>query len=104
MKSDYSKKEFAMIQICSQHWANIVCLPHLKFNPVSVLECVAMECFLENKRGLAVNSLRRCLNALKNSKMYRGTPEYEALIVLNDDNDDTFENAMTSAFGWHGQG
>lgn len=91
-----------MIQTCSPHWASLIEKGvSLTSIPPQVLDMVAMECFLENKRGSAVDSLRRCVNALKNSKMYRGTPEYDALITLDDDN---HSNAMVSAFGWHGQG
>lgn len=80
-KHFYSEKEFAMIQACSPHWASLIEKGvSLTSIPPQVLDMVAMECFLENKRGLAVDSLRRCVNALKNSKMYRGTPEYDALI------------------------
>lgn len=107
VKDYYSEKEFAMIKECSPHWASlieknesyngcsIVCIPP------KILDCVAMECFLENKQGPAVDSLRRCINTLKNSKMHRMTPEYDALIVLDDDN---HSYAMECAFGSHGQG
>ena len=101
MRTDYSEKEFAMVQACSPHWAMIVCLPHLQFNPVSVLECVMKEVFLENKQGPAVESLRRCLREFNYNRVYRMTPEYDALIQLNNDN---HSYAMESAFGCHGQG
>ena len=100
MKHYYSKKEFAMIQACSPHWASLIEKEvSITSIPPSVLDCVVMECFLENKQGSAVESLRRCMNALKHSKMHRMTPEYDALIKL----DDTHIQTMKSTFGWHGQ-
>ncbi len=80
-KDYYSEKEFAMIEACSPYWATLIeGGVSVTSIPPNVLDCVAMECFLENKHGPAVDSLRRCVNALKNSKMHRMTPEYDALI------------------------
>lgn len=38
--------------------------------------------FSENLQGPAVDSLRRCFKALADPAMYRGTPEWDALISL----------------------
>lgn len=78
-----------MIQACSPHWASLI-ETEVSFAsvPPKVLDCVVMEVFLKNKQGPAVESLRRCVNAIKHSKMYRMTPEYDALIKLDDDAND----------------
>jgi hypothetical protein len=83
MKSDYSEKEFAMIQICSPHWAKLISDERVDFCPPTVLECVMKEVFIENKTGPAVESLRRCLKSFYNGKIYRMTPEYDALIQID---------------------
>lgn len=91
-----------MIQDCSPHWASLIEKGvSLTSIPPTVLDMVAMEVFLDNKQGPAVESLRRCINAVRNCSPYRMTSEYDALITLDDDN---HSNAMESAFGWHGQG
>lgn len=41
------------------------------------------KCFLENKSGVAVDSLRRCVIALKSGTVYRLTQEWDDLIELN---------------------
>lgn len=85
MKHFYSEKEFAMIQACSPHWASLIEKgASVTSIPPQVLDMVVMEVFLENKQGPAVESLRRCVNSLKNvRKLYRMTPEYDALIQLD---------------------
>lgn len=91
-----------MIQACSPHWASLIEKGvSVTSVPPTVLDCVVMEVFLENKTGPAVDSLRRCVAAVKKRSPYRMTPEYDALIVLDDDN---HSKVMESAFGWHGQG
>jgi hypothetical protein len=83
MKSDYSEKEFAMIKELSPHWANIIEADiHSNLMPPSVLEILAMECFREDRKGPEVESLRRCMKALKACKPYRMTDEYDDLINL----------------------
>ena len=82
-KKFYSDKEFEMIKMCSPHWASLIEKGvSITSIPPNVLDCVVMEVFLENKQGHAVDSLRKCVNALKNSKLHRMTPEYDSLIVL----------------------
>lgn len=85
MKHFYSEKEFAMIKACSPHWASLIERGvSVTSIPPQVLDMVVMEVFLENKQGPAVESLRRCVNSLKNvKKLYRMTPEYDALITLD---------------------
>lgn len=84
MKRFYSEKEFEMIKACSPHWASLIEKGvSITSVPPTVLECVVMEVFLENKTGPAVDSLRRCVNSIKNCSPYRMTPEYDALIQLD---------------------
>lgn len=80
--SSYSSKEFAMIKACSPHWAKLIAESKVDFCPPTVLDLVAREVFLENKSGPAVESLRRCLKAFHDGKVYRMTPEYDELIQL----------------------
>lgn len=83
MKHHYSQKEFDMIKACSPHWASLIEKGvTLTSVPPAVLDCVVMEVFLENKTGPAVESLRRCVNAIKQCSPYRMTPEYDSLIKL----------------------
>jgi len=77
----YSIKEFNMIKECSPHWAMLIERGvSITSVPPDVLQQVAMEVFLNNKSGIAVDSLRKCLNAIHSSKVYRLTDEYESLI------------------------
>ncbi len=75
-----------MINACSPHWASLIEKgTSITSVPPTVLDCVVMEVFLENKQGPEVDSLRRCVKALKNSELYRMTPEYDALIQLTEE-------------------
>ena len=81
MKSDYSEKELDMIYELSPNWYNIIDRDEDRsVLPPMLLGCLAQECFIENRQGEAVESLRRCLQALNKSKPYRKTPEYDKLI------------------------
>lgn len=83
MKSDYSDKEFTMIKELSPHWAQIIEEDKdSSFVPPRILEIIAMDCFINNTTGPAVESLRRCIKACKNCKPYRMTKEYDDLIQL----------------------
>lgn len=83
MKSDYSEKEFAMVKALSPYWAKLIEDDKVSFTfPPKVLEVIGMDCFIDNKTGPAVDSLRRCLKACKNCNPYRMTKEYDDLIQL----------------------
>lgn len=83
MKSDYSEKEFAMVKELSPYWAKLIEDDKTSFCvPPKVLEVIALECFINNTTGPAVESLRRCVKACKNCKPYRMTKEYDELIQL----------------------
>jgi len=84
MKQDYSEKEFEMIKLISPKWATLIKEGgDDSVVPPTVLRLLAEECFIFNKQGPAVESLRRCLKALLyDINVYRKTPEYEVLIQL----------------------
>lgn len=80
--NSYSDKEFAMIQAISPHWAKLISESKVDFCPPTVLEIVAREAFIEDMKGPAVESLRRCLKAFLKRNVYRMTPEFDELIQL----------------------
>lgn len=83
MKSDYSEKEFEMVKQISTHWANLIEENRdASVMPPQVLRLLAEECFVFEKTGKAVDSLRRCVKALNYQNIYRKTPYYESLIQL----------------------
>ena len=83
MKSDYSEKEFAMIEFISLHWALIIEKSNdMGMVPPEVLNILSIECFINNLRGRAVDSLRRCMKACQVCNPYRMTKEYDDLIQL----------------------
>jgi hypothetical protein len=83
MISDYSEKEFAMIKSLSPHWAKLIESDKTSsVMPPQLLSIVALQCFIDNSSGPAVESLRRCVRACQNCKPYRMTKEYDDLIQL----------------------
>lgn len=83
MKTDYSEKEFEMVKQISPLWANLIeSNRDSSIMPPQVLRILAEECFVFEKTGKAVDSLRRCLIANSNCNPYRKTPEYDNLIQL----------------------
>jgi hypothetical protein len=84
MKEDYSKKEWEMIKKISPEWAKIVenDTVDIVITPIRLLEIIALECFMDDKKGKEVESLRRCLSAYKKNNINRGTEKYEKLIIM----------------------
>jgi hypothetical protein len=83
MKSDYSEKEFEMISQISPQWADMIEKDKTSGTmPPSVLNILGMTCFIYEKTGPAIDSLRRCLKALRECTIYRKTKEYDDLIKL----------------------
>ena len=78
--TDFSEKELLMIKVLSPHWHKMV--TEVDFNEPTVLDILGKECFLEERKGPAVDSLRRCLKAISECKPYRKTKEYDDLIQL----------------------
>lgn len=82
-KADYSEKELEMIKCLSPHWYRIIEDDVLiDCTPVRLYEIIAIKCFLGSVESPAVESLRRCLEAINNCKPYRMTPEFDELIRL----------------------
>ncbi len=52
--------------------------------PAVLYRMVALNLFKQNKTGVLVDSVRRCLNAIDNGKPYRLTAEFDELILLDD--------------------
>ena len=77
MKYNYSETELKMIETISPSSLRLtteaVC-------PSVVFEMMAIQCFIENKTGPAVDALRRAIKASRNCYPYRESPEYEELI------------------------
>lgn len=74
---DFSPREQVMLDSILLQWPEIA---QGYFSHVMFLDAMAIYCFRNNTTGLAVNSLRRCVNALHDCTHYRETPEYDALI------------------------
>ena len=55
-------------------------LPHLA--PYGIYRVAIEDSFIKNRTGLAVESLRRTAEALATCKIYRTTPEFDQLIIL----------------------
>ncbi len=72
-----SDKEFDMIYAFG--YANLV---ERGINITSVLDICMVKAFTENLQGLHVESLRKCIAAVKNCNPYRCTQEYDNLIQL----------------------
>lgn len=84
MKSDYSEKELEMIKILSPSLAERIekDIDGEFILPIKILEIIALDCFMTNRQGKAVESLRKCLYAYNYKNIYRKTPQYDALIDL----------------------
>ena len=58
---------------------------NLFFTPISVFDlyrAAVEQCFIQDYKGKAVESLRRCFAAIVNCKLKRGTKEFNDLIQL----------------------
>lgn len=76
---DYSEKEIEMFNALGLS-------DKIKFfaeNPVQLYHLAVERCFVNNLTGVAVDSLRRCIIALNQCKVYRGTQEWDDLIELS---------------------
>ena len=71
----YSKKETLLFQQLGYE-------DLLTQEPAVLYRMVALNLFKQNKTGVLVESIRRCLNAIDNGKPYRLTEEFDDLIVL----------------------
>lgn len=51
--------------------------------PIQLYNIMVSACFVEQRTGPAVESLRCCALTIMNSNPYRMTPEFDAFIVLD---------------------
>ena len=77
MNPQYSKKEQELFTALGYK-------DLLTQEPVVLYRMVALNLFKQNKTGVLVDSVRRCLNAIDNGKPYRLTAEFDELILLDD--------------------
>lgn len=75
MNPQYSEKELKLIE-----QLGYMDLPSVQ--PIVLYRIMAMDLFKENKTGVLVDSVRRCLNAIDNGTPYRLTKEFDELISL----------------------
>ena len=75
MNPQYSEKELKLIE-----QLGYMDLPSVE--PIVLYRTMAMDLFKENKTGVLVESVRRCLNAIDNGTPYRLTKEFDDLILL----------------------
>lgn len=54
-------------------------------NRIDILEIIGRRCFIEDHRGMEVDSVRRCLQAIHNCSPFRETEEYDKLIEFSED-------------------
>lgn len=52
-------------------------------DPVALYKIVGEECFVKKLDGESVESVRRCLFAMSTGTVFRGTSEWDAMIVLD---------------------
>jgi len=77
MSPQYSQKELKLIE-----QLGYMDLPSVE--PIVLYRIMAMNLFKQNKTGVLVDSVRRCLNAIDNGTPYRLTEEFDDLILLDD--------------------
>lgn len=77
---EYSEQEIALISALSSHWENVIKKAYIA--PLPLYKILAVECFLANRQGPAVDALRRGLAALESCKIYRMTTEFDELIRI----------------------
>ena len=77
MNPQYSEKELKLIE-----QLGYMDLPSVE--PIVLYRIMATNLFKQNKTGVLVDSVRRCLNAIDNGTPYRLTKEFDELILLDD--------------------
>jgi len=77
----WSDKEVAMLQALGAGHL----LERFTEDPLLVYRFAMEKAFIEDTRGPAADSLRRCMRALSRCTAYRLTPEWDALIHLEED-------------------
>lgn len=72
----FSQKEIKMFQ-------ELDCENFLQLDdPATIYRLAVEKVFCKDLQGHAVESLRRCYNALRDCSIYRDTPEWDDMIIL----------------------
>lgn len=79
---DYSKAEQILIKQISAHWFDII--HKTDINPPNLYNILAQEAFVDNKHGPEFEALRKVCKALRDSKIYRCTPEFDKLCQIQE--------------------
>lgn len=74
---EYSKAEKKLIKSISSHWHDVIMITDIA--PFSLYKILAERAFIDDMNGSNVEALRRVCKALEECKIYRMTPEFDAL-------------------------
>ncbi len=75
---EYSEKEQALFAALGiGHLCEVI------DNPPNLYRIAVEQAFVADAKGPAVESLRRCYAAYMSCKIYRGTPDWDAMIQLD---------------------
>lgn len=74
---EYTEAEVKLIKSVSPHWANVI--TKCEINPTNLYRILAEEAFTDNLQGPSIEALRRVCKAIRSCKIYRHTPEFDAL-------------------------
>ena len=77
---DYSEAELRLIKSISEHWFRMV--KDTDVDPITVYRILATICFEEDRKGPAVEALRRVMVCIRECKIYRMTPEFDKLCAF----------------------
>jgi uncharacterized protein YjgD (DUF1641 family) len=59
---------------------------------------MALDCFIKNEQGPNINTLRKIIEALSNDEIKRGTPEFDALCEIKEEQEQDLDNVMGSIY------
>lgn len=78
MQTNFSQNELKIIQRLSPHWYDVLTNAgeKVRFNEPSILEIIALDCFLEGNTTKASHALKQCIRNIRN-RVWRGTEQYE---------------------------
>jgi hypothetical protein len=78
IKYNYTEKEIELFNSINPYYIKICA----EIPPPRLYEILTVEAFCKNLQGNNINSLRKCMSALKDSTVYRNTKEWDNLIQL----------------------
>lgn len=73
----YSEAEQNLIKAISEHWYHVI--HSTDMIPVTLYRILAVECFINNKQGPAIEALRKVCKAIEDCKIFRHTKEFDDL-------------------------